>query len=209
MHCLARNRLCSCAGKRYIRHQRVSQSKSCCRQYHSTTERHCFVLEDGVERFNSFVNNLGVYVTNPRNVITTVTSGGQRVRESDSSASTFWITNPTNSFVGNVAAGAEDSGYWFELFKRGPKADTGAMANVEPSREPLLRFENNAAHSIRVVRAEVAHFAACPNHIFTPVLASYLSRRLRPKRSRRNLRISKLQERIWHVRIATFAMISE
>lgn len=35
--------------------------------------------------------------------------------ETDNRPSTFWITNPKNEFIGNVAAGSGDSGYCLQL----------------------------------------------------------------------------------------------
>jgi hypothetical protein len=115
--------------------------------------RHCFVIEDGVERYNSFVKNLGAFVSMPKKTVN---------GDSDYAPSVFWITNTMNSYVGNVAAGSDDSGYWFELFKRGIKADR--LTDLEPSREPLLRFENNVAHSIRGVGV-IAHSSDSASHL--------------------------------------------
>jgi cell migration-inducing and hyaluronan-binding protein len=83
---------------------------------------HCFFLEDGIEHDNKFVHNLGILTkchpeapcipTNlaaagePRNG-----TNGQNAKDilipSDNTASTFWITNPHNTYVDNVAAGSE------------------------------------------------------------------------------------------------------
>ncbi|CAI5972480.1 unnamed protein product [Closterium sp. NIES-65] len=51
------------------------------------------------------------WITNPNNNFIGNTVG------SINAPSTFWITNP-NSFIGNVAAGSENSGYWMELRDR-------------------------------------------------------------------------------------------
>ncbi|GJP59359.1 hypothetical protein CLOP_g11076 [Closterium sp. NIES-67] len=45
-------------------------------------------------------------------------SGPGQTEETDDRPSTFWITNPNNNLIGNVAAGSEDSGYWMELRDR-------------------------------------------------------------------------------------------
>lgn len=34
--------------------------------------------------------------------------------ETDDEPATFWLTNPVNTWEGNVAAGSERSGFWFE-----------------------------------------------------------------------------------------------
>lgn len=118
-------------------------------------------MEDGVERYNSFVANLGAFVSSPERIIP---------GETDSMPSVFWITNPANTWIGNVAAGAKGSGYWFELFKRGPKASM--LVDVEPSKEPLLRFEGNAAHSILGVSIEIQWFIAVIAHTRQDVSAN-------------------------------------
>ena len=46
--------------------------------------------------------------------------------------------------MGNVAAGSEGSGFWFELKKRGHRAH---LFDLDPKSADLLRFRNNAAHS--------------------------------------------------------------
>ena len=63
--------------------------------------------------------------------------------------STFWITNASNKFVGNVVAGSEGSGWWFELLVRGIKATE--YSHIDPKRQPLGEFVDNVVHSCRVV----------------------------------------------------------
>jgi hypothetical protein len=68
---------------------------------------------------------------------------------SDNTASTFWITNPDNIYVDNVAAGSESTGFWIAL----PQHPTGAFAGTEiskttwPRRMRLREFKGNVAHS--------------------------------------------------------------
>jgi hypothetical protein len=64
--------------------------------------------------------------------------------DSDDRASTYWITNPIKSFVGNVAAGSESIGFWFEPMKRGSRA---ALKVGEQKSQRLTLFQNNTAHS--------------------------------------------------------------
>ena len=57
---------------------------------------HCYFLEDGGEKYNSFINNIGMGTK-----VHTLTPG-------DINPSTFWITSPLTEFIGNVAAGSHD-----------------------------------------------------------------------------------------------------
>lgn len=106
------------------------------------TAGHCFMTEDGIEHDNEFLYNLGALT---RKVDNRIPDNGSNGDETDNLPSTFWMTNPSNTWVGNVAAGSEDNGFWFELIKRGTRADM--YPDLEPKYEPLRRFENNVAHS--------------------------------------------------------------
>ena len=61
---------------------------------------HCYILEDGGEHDNTFQNNLGARTRNQ----------GISIGSTDHEASTLWITNPQNHFIGNVCAGSEKTG---------------------------------------------------------------------------------------------------
>lgn len=115
------------------------------------------MLEDGHERYNVFTGNLGASTERPQRLIPDMGTNGQ---ETDRDAATFWITNPTNSFIGNVAAGSQVNGFWFELNNqvRGPIADRFARYN--PKRQPLIAFRDNVAHSNRRVSHSSWH---CPS----------------------------------------------
>jgi cell migration-inducing and hyaluronan-binding protein len=126
---------------------------------------HCFFLEDGVETGNWFVRNLGImtkcHPTLP--CVPTVhhaagsapgqAAAGQTSEHvllpSDNTVSTFWITNPSNHFVDNVAAGSGAIGFWIAL----PVNGIGQFENTEigrntwPRRMPLGEFRGNVAHS--------------------------------------------------------------
>jgi len=68
---------------------------------------------------------------------------------SDNTASSFWITNPDNTFRDNVAAGSEETGFWLAT----PVHPTGAFLNKEgsdniwPRATRLREFKGNVAHS--------------------------------------------------------------
>jgi len=98
---------------------------------------HCYLVEDGIERGNRFIRNLGAETSVPAKNV----PGGSDQNE----PSIYWITNPTNIFVGNIAAGSEGSGFWFELGVRGEREHL--YLGVDPKREPLLLFKDNTAHS--------------------------------------------------------------
>ena len=98
---------------------------------------HCYFLEDGGERGNTFDHNLGI-----------LARVGSLI-PSDAKPTNFWITNPNNTFTNNVAASAT-FGFWFSL----PTHPTGASVGdyntsdtVWPSKTPLALFKNNVAHS--------------------------------------------------------------
>ena len=112
------------------------------------TAGHCFMTEDGNEKNNVFQNNLGALTRRVDNVIP---DNGLNGEETDDRPSTFWITQPLNSWEGNVAAGSEDNGFWFELRSsvRGPQADL--YPDLNPRQESLTLFKNNVAHSNRNV----------------------------------------------------------
>ena len=100
---------------------------------------HCFMLEDGGEMGNVLTGNLASVT---RKVDTLI-----RPEETDNVPSSFWITNPMNSFIGNVAAGSEHSGFWFEM-RDSVRAPTSSMVPaMNPSILPLTLFKDNVAHS--------------------------------------------------------------
>jgi len=72
---------------------------------------HCFMTEDGIEQDNLFEFNLGA------NTHIMPDEGVLSIAESDMFASTFWISSPTNMFLNNVAAGSEDTGFWYEMLE--------------------------------------------------------------------------------------------
>jgi len=111
------------------------------------TAGHCFMTEDGNEVGNSFRRNLGAMT---KRVIDLIPDNGSNGRETDNEPSTFWATSATNSWEGNVAAGSEGSGFWFELRLRvrGP-SKSFAPSDLMPFRGKLISFRDNVAHSNR------------------------------------------------------------
>jgi hypothetical protein len=129
---------------------------------------HCFFLEDAVETGNQFVHNLGMMTKChpdgkpcvPTNLGPFGPAGGknfdlegQNAKDvlipSDNTASTFWITNPDNTYRDNVAAGSEATGFWFALPQHptGLNEGTDASKAIWPRRTRVREFKGNTAHS--------------------------------------------------------------
>ena len=122
---------------------------------------HCFFLEDAVETGNQFVHNLGIMTKchptlpcEPTNlVLAHQSTRGQESEHilipSDNTASTFWITNPDNTYRDNVAAGSDQIGFWIALPQHptGQFEGTEVSANTWPRRIKLREFTGNTAHS--------------------------------------------------------------
>jgi cell migration-inducing and hyaluronan-binding protein len=124
---------------------------------------HCYFLEDGVEHGNQFVNNLGILTKchtsracNSTNAVVGVYGGGgqgqtatDQLIPSDNTASTFWITNPDNTYRGNVSAGSEATGFWlaFPEHPTGKFEGTEIAAKTWPRRTQIREFSGNVAHS--------------------------------------------------------------
>jgi hypothetical protein len=106
------------------------------------TKGHCYMTEDGMETGNEFISNLGAQTDKPEMLIPDEGTNGL---ETDNEPATFWIASPTNSWIGNVAAGSINSGYWFEPKLRGERASL--YPNKNPQVDPIILFKDNVAHS--------------------------------------------------------------
>jgi G8 domain len=136
------------------------------------TVGHCFFLEDGAEHGNEFIKNLAIQTKcHPTLacVPTNTAANGERdaiyanrqaYREmsfhsknvllpSDNTVASFWITNPDNSFIENVAAGSDENGFWLSLpeHPQGKFKDSEVSKTIWPRRTPLRAFKGNVAHS--------------------------------------------------------------
>ncbi|MFC6661320.1 hypothetical protein [Deinococcus multiflagellatus] len=102
---------------------------------------HCFFLEDGTETGNQLLGNLAVQ--------TRATPPGEAILDTDVLAAAFWITNPDNVLRGNVAAGAEHSGFWYSLppQPQGDGVTPEEARTIRPRRTALGEFRDNVAHS--------------------------------------------------------------
>src|SRR6202034_1855460 len=101
------------------------------------TVGHCFFLEDGIEHGNEFIKNLAIQTkchptlecvpTNlaangerdstyaNRQAYREMSFHGKTLLPSDNTVASYWITNPDNSFIDNVAAGSDENGFWLSL----------------------------------------------------------------------------------------------
>src|SRR5690606_19023470 len=136
------------------------------------TVGHCFFVEDGIEKGNEFVRNLAIQTKChptlecvPTNIAPNGEMpplffdraayrqesfhGGKTLLPSDNTASSFWITNRDNSYIDNVAAGSDRTGFWLSL----PHHPNAAFLGTEiasktfPRRLLLRAFRGNTAHS--------------------------------------------------------------
>jgi cell migration-inducing and hyaluronan-binding protein len=167
----------------YIKNSAIHDTYSRCVTVHGTdnllvennvtynTVGHCFFMEDGIEKGNRLVRNLGIqtkcHPTLPC-VPTRLAAAGedptyddrQAVRASgqasevvllpsDNTVSTFWITNPDNIYIDNVAAGSDSAGFWMSLpeHPNGAFEGTEASLNTWPRRTKFREFRGNVAHS--------------------------------------------------------------
>uniref|UniRef100_A0A7S4JV21 G8 domain-containing protein n=1 Tax=Odontella aurita TaxID=265563 RepID=A0A7S4JV21_9STRA len=117
---------------------------------------HCMALEDGAEVGNVFERNLvaRTKVHKVEMLVSMHTGGLSTTFENNgtsevSGPSSFWITNTLNNFTGNVAAGSQVHGFWFDTkqFVRGPSYHVPGNDRVEPETQGLIAFKDNAAHS--------------------------------------------------------------
>jgi len=100
---------------------------------------HAVMLEDGGERWNIFERNLGAVGHGVDKLISN--------DESDHTPSTFWITNPQNTWIGNVAAGSQFSGFWFEVKTKVRGSSASIYPDMVPNKLDLLKFIDNVSHS--------------------------------------------------------------
>ncbi len=136
------------------------------------TVGHCFFMEDGIEKGNEFIGNLAIQTkchptldcvptnlaangeiasrfANPAAARQASFHSGNTLLPSDNTVASFWITNPDNSYIDNVAAGSDQVGFWLSIpeHPNGAFLGTEISANTWPRRTPLRAFRGNVAHS--------------------------------------------------------------
>jgi cell migration-inducing and hyaluronan-binding protein len=163
----------------YIENSAIHDTYSRCVTVHGTNDLriqnnvtynnvgHCYFLEDGAEHGNQYLNNLGILTrchttracASTNAVVGTYGTaggrGGQQAKDqlipSDNTAATFWITNPDNTYIGNVSAGSEATGFWIALSAHptGKFAETypELTAKIWPRRTQIKEMSGNVAHS--------------------------------------------------------------
>ena len=162
------------------------------------TVGHCFFLEDGAEHGNQFVHNLAIQIkchtskacaptnlgangenigSNPLNRATyraASMSGKDTLLPSDNTVTAYWITNPDNAFIDNVAAGSDENGFWWSLpeHPQGKFEGTEISKAIWPRRTRMAEFRGNVAHSNfdgfmldRNINLENVFGLAGPSHI--------------------------------------------
>ncbi|WP_394202509.1 malectin domain-containing carbohydrate-binding protein [Marinagarivorans algicola] len=124
---------------------------------------HGFFMEDAVETGNTYLSNIafGIHKVGRSEavgdsepdledpfIVDTHDHVGQNPTRFLSSAA-YWMTNPDNTWVGNISAGSEGTGFWF-LFPRFPiglAADNPQYTNIKPDKVDLKVFNYNSTHS--------------------------------------------------------------
>ena len=76
-------------------------------------------------------------------------SGKDTLLPSDNTVTAYWITNPDNAFIDNVAAGSDENGFWWSLpeHPQGKFEGTEISKNTWPRRTRMAEFRGNVAHS--------------------------------------------------------------
>src|SRR4029078_7356507 len=128
--------------------------------------------EDGIEHGNQFVRNLAIQTKchptlecvptnlaanrerktrheNPAAARQASFHSGNTLLPSDNTVASYWITNPDNSFIDNVAAGSDEKCFWLALPEppQGAFKDSEVSKTIWPRRTPLRAFKGNVAHS--------------------------------------------------------------
>jgi hypothetical protein len=113
---------------------------------------HCYFFEDGSEMRNTLDGNLGLSTRYGNTILTDydparctgVLSGFCN------GPATYWLTNPNNTLINNVAAGSVRFGIWYVF----PSKPTGLSAPHFPNLAipfiPMGPFRNNVAHSSNI-----------------------------------------------------------
>ncbi len=142
-------------GTKIIRNSSIWNSSNRCITIHATNDvtfdnnicydikGHAVFLEDAVERDNVITNNLVANVATPIRENALI---GSDKTSGFGGSSCYWITNPDNTIMGNVAADCAFIGFWMAFPERA--LNVSSAVNTTPIHIPLKRFENNVAHSV-------------------------------------------------------------
>lgn len=120
-------------------HNFLVKQNVACRAY-----GHCYMTEDGIEKGNRFIENIGSAVHSAIKLINNTMTNDR--------ATVFWTVSPTNDFERNVAAGGSGAGFLFESFDNVRGASTRfqlpGSSTLVPRRQPFGTFRWNVAHTI-------------------------------------------------------------
>jgi len=110
---------------------------------------HGIFLEDGSERFNTIKGNVVLFSKRPAPGEELTPSDNELYQIQDRCPASYWITNPQNYFIDNVAAGTEGTGFWYALAyaPMGESATDPRFVGMEPFKLPMGQFKGNKAHS--------------------------------------------------------------
>ncbi len=113
---------------------------------------HGYFLEDASEMGNVFDGNLGLLSRIPPKNANGIREGVEPhdivIRNNvHLSPATFWITNNSNTFINNVAAGSEGTGFWYIS----PEYDFDGRRSFSLFDLKVDSFENNVAHSCKAL----------------------------------------------------------
>lgn len=104
---------------------------------------HGYFLEAGSETGCLFKDNLGILTRLPDSLKAVEPHDFVREHGLVLLPATYWITNPGNDYIGNVAAGSEGSGFW-QVNLPAPLEGTTPQPPLET---PMGIFKDNSAHS--------------------------------------------------------------
>ncbi|HHG86093.1 MAG TPA: T9SS type A sorting domain-containing protein, partial [Bacteroidetes bacterium] len=104
---------------------------------------HGFFLEAGSETGCLFKNNLGILTRLPDSIKAVRPHDFVKEGNLVKLPATYWITNPGNDFIGNVAAGSEGSGFW-QVNLNAPLEGSTPQA---PRKTPMGINRGNSSHS--------------------------------------------------------------
>ena len=153
------------------------------------TVGHCFFLEDGIEHGNEFVHNLAIQTKchtskpcvptnlaangensctyeNRATYRTASISGKDMLLPSDNTVAAYWITNPDNTFIDNVAAGSDANGFWLSLpeHPNGAFEDTDISKTTWPRRTKIPRIQGQR-RPLQLRRVHVRPEHQCGKHL--------------------------------------------
>jgi len=114
---------------------------------------HAIFFEDGGEQHNQILHNLVLVTRKPVSGQELLTTDNAWDQAQNRSPAVFWITNPNNDFIGNVAVESEGTGYWFALhphpFGLSSQTHYYVGQSIDATHGPLGAFRDNVCHSCR------------------------------------------------------------